>query len=46
LTLREIGKRAEAQALLQQSYDTLASYLAPGHPYLATAKARLEGATQ
>lgn len=46
LTLRAVGRRADAQALLQESHDTFASYLAPGHPYIAMAKARLDGATQ
>ncbi len=44
LTLRAQGKAAEAQALLQESYDIFTSYLAPGHPFIAIAQARLDGA--
>jgi eukaryotic-like serine/threonine-protein kinase len=46
LTLRALGRTAESGALLQQSHDIFQSYLSPSHPYVAMAKARLEGATQ
>lgn len=46
LTLRALGREQEAHAMLQQSHDIFASYLPAGHPYLVTASARLEGATQ
>ncbi len=44
LTLRALGRTVEAQALLQESYDIFASYLAPNHPFIAIARARLDGA--
>jgi serine/threonine protein kinase len=46
LTLRAAGKTAEGHAALQESHGIFTSYLPPGHPYIAMAKARLEGADQ
>lgn len=46
LTLRALGRADESQALLQESRDIFTSYLPAGHPYLAMAQSRLEGATQ
>ena len=46
LTLRALGRTDEARRMLQESHDIFVSYLPPGHPYIAMAQARLDGATQ
>ena len=46
LTLRALGRTDEARRMLQESHDIFVSYLPQGHPYIAMAQARLDGATQ
>lgn len=46
LTLQAVGKLDEAKALLRESHDIFVSYLPADHPFIALAKARIDGATR